>query len=170
MGQNFFRWVRQKWIAERIALCLALIIAIVLAVAAWGKFFYPAELVKTLDRWVSGFEVLFLLVMIYFRKRWQLWIAAAVVFGGWFGYALCWRGLKISCSCMGTKLAIPSAFSISVDLLFFVLSLTTAYLLGARSRWVYFAFLSGLMAALIGYAIAERIYNDGNIILSSTRP
>ncbi len=172
MGRNFFTWIRQKAIAERVALCLALVIGIILAVAAWGKFFYPAELIKILDRWVSAFEVLFLLVIIYFRKRWQLWIASAVVFAGWFGYALCWRCLKLPCACMGAKLAIPTAFSMSIDLFFFVLSLISAYLLGARSRWIYLAVLSGMMAALIGYAFAEKIYiqTTSTVILSSTRP
>ena len=160
MDRGFWSWIMQRVIAERIALFLAWMIGLILAIAAWGKFFYPAEYVKTLDQWASGFEVLFLLVIIYFRKSWQLWAASAVVFAGWCGYALSWCFLQLPCSCMGEMLNIPSAFSISLDLFFFTSSLIVSRLLGAMPRWIYLSVLSGLMAALIGYAFADgMIYN-----------
>jgi hypothetical protein len=158
MDQHFFKKASEN--SQRIALCLALIIAFVLSFAAWGKFFYPAEAVKSLDQWVSGFEVLFLLSILLFRKHWQLWMLSAAVFSGWCGYALYLFDLKLPCACMGKMLNIPTIFSITIDLVFFTSSLSLAYLLGARFKWIYFCILTGFMAALIGYASAERIYHS----------
>lgn len=145
---------------QHIALFLALLIAFVLSFAAWGKFFYPTEAVKSLDQWVSGFEVLFLLSIILFRKHWQLWMLSSAVFSGWCGYALYLFYLKLPCACMGKMLNIPTISSITIDLVFFTSSLSLAYLLGAGFKWIYLCILTGFMATLIGYAFAERIYLD----------
>lgn len=145
---------------ERIALFFSLVIGLVLMVAAWGKFFYPAEFVKTLDQWVSGFEVLFLATIIIYRNRWQLWTVSSVVFASWCGYALYWYFLKLPCSCMGTMLDIPTALSISIDLLFFLSSLSIASLLGVGAKGIYCIVLLALMAGLIGYAFADAAFHS----------
>jgi len=160
MGRMFLIWVRQRVVVERITLLLALIIGLILAIAAWGKFFHPAESVQTLDQWISGFEVLFLLAIIFFRKQGTLWTVSAVVFASWFGYALYWYFLQLPCSCMGEMLDIPTVFSISLDLLFFISSLIAAYLLKIQLRWIYMSVLSGFMAGLVGYAFADWVYNS----------
>lgn len=154
MGDHFLK----KVVVERIALCTSLIIGTVLVVAALGKFFYPSELMKTLDRWVSVFEIIFIFTILYFRNRWQMWILAAAVFFAWGGYALYWYYLELPCGCMGAKLHIPTLYTILVDMLFFVAALTIAYLLRASSRWIWIGVATALIGALIGYLMAGRIY------------
>jgi hypothetical protein len=129
-----------------------------LVMAAWGKFFYSAESLRSLDRWVSGFEILLCLLIIFFRSYWPLWMGASVVFAGWSGYALYGYFLELPCSCMGALLDIPTGLSLALDLLFFAMGLSLSYLLGARFRWIYFGFLCALMAALVGYAVANWVY------------
>jgi hypothetical protein len=154
MDRIFFN----RAVIERAALISALLIGIVLAVAAWGKFFHPAEDLRSLDRWISGVEVLFLLALFFWRAHWPVWTGASILFAGWFGYALCGYCLELPCSCMGEQLNIPTAFSLTLDLLFFIVSLVLSYLLSTRSQWIYFGFLCALMAALVGYAFAGGIY------------
>lgn len=164
MDQNFFSRLADKTVKERIALISALVLSLivggVLAVAAWGKFFYPSEFMKNLDQWVSGFEILFIIAIFVFRKRWQLWLVSATVFAGWYGYALYSYLLELPCKCMGAMLNIPTVFSLTLDLIFFSASLALAFLLGARARWIYFGFLAACMAAIVGYAFADWIYGS----------
>ena len=157
---HFWKMLKLRWVAERIALCASVVISAVLAIAACGKMFYPSEYLTTLDRWISVFEVLFLLAIVFFRKRWQMWAAASMIFAGWGGYALYWFCIELPCACMGKMLNIPSAFSISFDVIFFVLSLAIAFLLGARMRWIYFCILAGCVAFLMGYACADCVYKN----------
>ena len=143
---------------EKIALYASLAIGAVLFVAAWGKFFHPAELTQTLDRWESIFEILFLLAMIYFRRHWQMWLMAAVIFLTWGGYALYWYQRELPCGCMGAKLHIPTLYAIVLDLLFFAVSLAFAYLLKGRSTRVLLGVLLAGIGAIIGYLAAGRVY------------
>lgn len=150
--------ISQRTVAERVALFFAFVMAAVLAVAAWGKFFYPAELLKVFDRWVAGAEVFFLLAIFIFRKKWFLWLLAAAVFASWCGYAIYWHFLELPCSCMGTMLNIPTAFTIFLDALFFSSSMLAAYLLGARPGWMGIGLISAAIAGGTGYAVAHWIY------------
>lgn len=145
---------------EKIALSAAIAIAVVLAIAAWGKMFYPSEYLKILDRWISAFEILFLLAILFFRKRWQIWLTASILFSAWGGYALYWGCVQLPCACMGRMLNIPSVLSISFDFIFALLSLFITYLLGKRFKWIYFGILSGCLAVLVGYAFADYVYKS----------
>jgi hypothetical protein len=142
----------------RLCTLFSLCLGAVLAVAAYGKIFYPTEVLKTLDRCVGSFEILFFLIVFYLRRHWQMWAAAAVVFGSWSGYALYWYRLKLPCLCMGEMLDIPTAFSVSLDLFFIAVCLFVSRLLGARGSWIYFSVLSICFALLAGYAFADWIY------------
>ncbi|MBS0603676.1 MAG: hypothetical protein JSS60_01420 [Verrucomicrobia bacterium] len=155
-----FKSVSKPSVVKRIALIFSVLIGIVLAIAAWGKFFYPAEFVKTLDQWVSLFEVAFLVAIIIFRKHWGLWLFAAVIFGGWSGYAIYWCCLQLPCNCMGAMLDIPTPLSIAVDIFFCAASLFLAFLQGAKRSWIYFSVLSCFMAGLVGYAFADWVYQN----------
>ncbi len=158
MGKGLMDDISQRAVAERVALFFALFIAVVLAIAAWGKFFYPAELLEVFERWVAGAEVFFLLAILIFRNKWLLWVFAATIFAAWFGYALYWYFLELPCSCMGELLNIPKAFTIFLDGLFFSSSILAAYLLGATSRWMWIGLIFSAIAGLVGYAAAHWIY------------
>jgi hypothetical protein len=158
MGKDFMNNISQKTAAERVALFFACVIAAVLTIAAWGKFFYPAELLIIFERWVGGAEVLFLLAILIFRKKWVFWLFTATIFASWCGYALYWYFLELPCSCMGTMLNIPTAFTMFLDALFFSWSLLSAYLLGAPPRWIAIGLISSVIASFIGYAIAHWVY------------
>jgi hypothetical protein len=155
-----FKTFRKRSVAERIALYASIAIALILAIAAFGKMFYPAEYLRTLDRSISVLEILFLLAIIFFRKRWEMWALASAIFASWGGYALYWYCIELPCACMGKMLNIPSAFSISFDAVFFALSLAIAFLLGARMKWIYFCILSGCIAFLMGYSCADCVYKN----------
>ncbi len=145
-------------IALQRAFVINLFFCPVQSVAAYAKMFYPAELLETFDRCISVFEVLFLVAMLYFRKHWQAWALAAVIFGGWSGYALYWYCLELPCLCMGKLLDIPTTLSIFFDLLFIVASLFVSCFLGGRRDWIYFSVLSMFFASLVGFALADWIY------------
>jgi hypothetical protein len=158
MINYFLKKFKQRSFVEKMALYASLAIGVVLFVAAWGKFFHPAELTKTLDRWESVFEICFLLAMIYFRRRWQMWLVAAVIFLSWGGYALYWYQRGLPCGCMGAKLHIPTFYMILLDLLFFALSLALAYLLKRQRAKVLLGILLAAIGALVGYFAAGRAY------------
>lgn len=160
MMEQFFKLLKSRSVAEKIALYASIATAIVLSIAAWGKMFYPSEYLITLDRWISVFEILFLLAIVLFRKRWQMWLIASMVFSAWGGYALYWWSVQLPCSCMGRMLNIPSAISMSFDVVFFASSLVITYLLGGRLSWIYFGILSGCMAILVGFGFADWIYKQ----------
>jgi hypothetical protein len=136
----------------------ALAIAALLAVAAFGKMFYPIESLEVVDRCVSIFEGIFLVLLLIFRRRVGLWLFSSVVFGSWCGYALHWYFLEVPCSCMGKMLKIPTLFTLSVDLAFVLVSLGMARFLRASGKQIYFTFLCTLMAGLVGYAFSDWVY------------
>ena len=160
MSYPFFKKLKKPAVAERIALYSSIVIACVLAIAAFGKMFYPSEYLKTLDRWISAFEILLLFIIVIFRRRRQLWLTASSIFAAWGGYALYWCCVKLPCACMGKMLNIPSAISISLDAIFFVLSLCIAYLLGCRLRWIYLSLITGSLSILGGYVFAGLVYKQ----------
>ncbi|GEM_PF-3341708 len=158
MPHRFFKNLGRRALAEMIALYSSIVVACVLAVAAWGKIFYPSEYLKTLDRWTSVFEIIFLFTIVIFRKRRQLWLLASSIFAAWGGYALFWCCVKLPCACMGKMLNIPSAVSISLDALFFILSLFVSCLLGSQLRSICWGLIAGCLAILAGYAFASLVY------------
>src|SRR5579862_2165712 len=164
MGKNNFD--ASKWDADLLspialrytALSAAIFISIFLGVAAFGKIFYPLEKLKHLDLWTSIFEILFIGFLLTFRMRSTLWLGAAVLFAGWGGYAIYWCCLKLPCSCMGTMIALPSIYALLLDALFFVISCTMAFMLGALRSILYLIVLCALLGGLIGYAFAEWVF------------
>jgi hypothetical protein len=163
MGKKKIKTVSQGALIERVTLVAALVTALILAAAAYGKFFYPVEALKTFDRAVSGFEVLFILFILMFRRRFAMWCAASVIFAAWGGYALFWCKLEVPCSCMGTLVEIPSLLSICVDGVLLIVSLGLSYLLGAGRQKLYLCVLLSSLAVLVGYSMAEWIYETWSL-------
>ncbi len=155
---NCFNKISDNKTIKKASLYFSLTISAVLVLAAVGKILYPSEFLKTLDRWIGAFELLFVPAIIYFRKRWQMWTVAAVIFAAWGGYALYWHCLELPCSCMGASLHIPTKYSISFDALIFVGSLFLGYRLKGVIEWTCLGVLSGCMSALVGYAFADWVY------------
>lgn len=137
------------------ALCAALFISLFLAIAAYGKLFHPAEKLQQLDTAVSALEIALIACLCAFCRRAWMWLLAAVIFGGWAGYAIYWCCLKLPCSCAGSLVAFPSIYALLLDILFFAISIFTAYSLGARPAILYSIILTAFLACLIGYAFAE---------------
>ena len=136
-------------------LSAALFISLFLAIAAYGKLFHPAEKLQQLDTAVSALEMALIACLLVFCKRAWMWLIAAVIFGGWTGYAMYWCCLKLPCSCAGSLIAFPSKYALLLDVLFFVISIFTAYCLGVHRAILYSIFLAALLSSLIGYAFAE---------------
>lgn len=142
--------------SRKLALLSSVIfISIFLAVAAYGKFFYPSEHMQQIDRWTSYFEVSFILALFIFHLESLMWLIAAPLFASWAGYATYWICLKMPCGCLGTLISLPSVYALSLDLLFLVISCSAALFLGAARSLVYLSLLIGCLGALIGYAFAD---------------
>jgi hypothetical protein len=163
MGKKKFSPIEKKrYLSPKtlgwIALALALFISICLAAAAYGKFFYPSSQIQYLEKATSLFELVMICFLILFRKRPWVWVAAAVLFASWGGYAIYWCCLKLPCNCMGSMVPLPSGYALSVDILFFVLSCVMAFLLGAAKNVIYLTVLCAFLCALLGYAFAEWLF------------
>jgi len=137
----------------------SLFVGIILLVAATGKIFFPVPSFVILERFVGLFEVLFCLVIFFLRNRWQLWLAAAVIFAGWEGFAFYWIKVKLPCPCMGAMLPMPKGFAAILDLIFYFGSYALAALLGAKRKFIYLSLISSLLAGLIGFAFADLLLN-----------
>lgn len=143
---------------NRIVLSVAILISCFLLLAIYGKMFHPSEKLKKLDYWVSFFEIFFIFSLFFWRLNWHMWLAAAVIFASFAGYSIFWYVIKLPCSCMGTLIPHVSPLSFFLDMLFFILSLSMAYLLQVKRFVLFFwVFLGGLFF-LVGYAFAEKIY------------
>jgi hypothetical protein len=160
MGQNFLSQVANQGKAERMALILALAIGGILLTAAIGKFFFPTEYLKAFDQWVSAFEVLLLLGILFLRKQTKMWLSAALVFASWGGYAFFWCLVELPCSCMGEMLKVPTGLTIALDLVFFSSCLVVASLLGAMRQVLFLTVLGGLLISLGGFAFGDWIYKN----------
>jgi len=150
--------MKRAAVQEKFSLLLALVIAVVLLIAAYAKFFHPLESLKTLDQCVSVVEILLVILLFLFRKRASTWLAAAVLFAAWGGYALFWYYLELPCSCMGAMVEIPSLLSVCVDIFFFLVSLGMGFFLGRKRVSLYLTVLISLFASLMGYAFADWVY------------
>jgi hypothetical protein len=132
--------------------------------AIYGKAFHPSEKLKGFDRWVSLFEVFFIISLFLWRRNWQMWVTTAVIFCSWAGYSIFWFMIKLPCACMGTLIPHVSLFSFFIDLIFVILSFCIAFFLQTKHYILYFWMVLGAVFFLTGYAFAEKIYK--NFILS----
>ncbi len=144
--------------SKTIALSSALLIGVVLIIAAIGKIFFPIESLKTFERFVGVFEILFFLAIFFFRNKWKTWLAAIVIFGAWGGYALFWVNVRLPCNCMGAMVPVPTYLSLVLDLLFYVGCLAVGALLGAKKTNVYLSLICSLFAGLVGFALGDFLW------------
>lgn len=145
---------------ENFQFTVSCLITIVLGAAAYGKWFYPIELLKTWERGIALFEILLICLLWVFRKSSFTWLGLILIFSGWSGYAFFWYTLKLPCSCMGQWLHIPSSFSICIDLLFIFLSALVARQVGKNPKafWTTLIFILPSLGA--GYAMGYLIYTS----------
>lgn len=141
-----------------IALFSALLIGLVLLVAAYGKLFYPTPALEIFDRTIGFLEFIFLVILILFRTEAVVWLVASIIFASWGGYALFWHLSSVPCGCMGGAVHIPSSLSLSIDGLFWILSLTVAQILGSPKRKRIGACLIGVVTATMGFFAAKVVY------------
>lgn len=141
-----------------IALSAAILISSFLLLAIYGKVFYPSEKIKKLEYGVSFFEMCFIVALFLSRNYWHIWVITAIIFALFAGYSIFWYNIKLPCSCMGTLILHASSLYFFLDLIFFILSLSVAYILQIRRSILYFWGILGCVFFLIGYAFAEKIY------------
>lgn len=141
-----------------ITLSAAIFISCFLLLAIYGKVFHPSEKIKKLEHWVSFFEICFITALFIYRNHWHIWVITAVIFASFAGYSLFWYSIKLPCACMGTLIPYASPLYFFLDLIFFALSLSMAYLLQIKRSGLYFWGCLGGTFFLIGYAFAEKIY------------
>ena len=128
---------RREESRDRIIFLVTIGISAILLVAAYGKWFYPAEWLKPLDRVIGIFEFLFVGFLLYARRLYKAWALAAFIFASWGGYAYFWYQLSLPCHCMGELLRIPTGLSLGLDGLFWGIALSFIYGLGGGRRGVY---------------------------------
>ncbi len=160
--QKILEEVKRKSLESKdsIVLFVAILMAAVLLVAAIGKFLHPSKYLKVLDQWISFFEILLLGSILFFRKRPHLWTSVALLFATWAGYALFWYCVRLPCGCMGTKLNIPTAFTLGLDILFVLLSLLMASLLGLKRAALFLCVLFCLVFSLGGFAMGKWLFKS----------
>ncbi|MGL5264238.1 MAG: hypothetical protein ACRDAI_06685 [Candidatus Rhabdochlamydia sp.] len=141
-----------------IVLSAAILISCFLLLAIYGKMFHPSEKLKKLDYWVSFFEIFFIAALFLWRLNWRMWVVTAVIFASFAGYSIFWYMIKLPCSCMGNLIPHVSSISFFLDIIFFILSLSMAYLLHAKRFVLFFWGFLGCLFFLVGYAFAEKIY------------
>ena len=141
-----------------VSLLLLMLLSGVILMAAYGKMFFPSEDLYLLDFSVSLFEIGFLVFLILYRNRIEMWLIASMVFSCWGGYALFWYLVELPCSCMGAYITIPDGFSLSMDALFYVISLCMAFVLGARKQLMLLSLLNAVLFTAGGFAFAKWIY------------
>ena len=141
-----------------IALSAAILISCFLLLAIYGKVFHPSEKLKKLEYGVSFFEIFFIITLLFYRNNWRIWVITAAIFASFAGYSIFWYSIELPCACMGTLIPHASSLYFFLDLIFFILSLSVAYLLQIKHSALYFwGFLGGVFC-LIGYAFAEKVY------------
>lgn len=145
---------------KQIILICSILISLLLGAAAFGKIFFPAELIQPFDRTVGALECVLLITLLFLRYTPWIWLTAACIFAAWGGYALFWYFLELPCSCMGTKLNIPTCYAILLDVLFCFASFTFAKWLGAKKAWIVFCIFVCVCTATIGYIAAGWIYKN----------
>ncbi|HEY2810033.1 MAG TPA: hypothetical protein VGJ00_01380 [Rhabdochlamydiaceae bacterium] len=155
---NFFGTPKHSAALKRATLLIVIFISIFLGIAAYGKFFFPSEKLKQLDFLTSCFEVAIIILLFAFRGYFLTWLMACVLFAAWGGYSLYWCVLKLPCGCVGSLMQFPTAYALALDALFFILSFTLAYLLGAFRPLLYLTVVCCLLFSLIGYVFAESVF------------
>ncbi len=137
---------------------VALAILLIVGIAAYGKWFYPVENLRGWERSVAVFELFFTGFLWMFRARAATWLAAALLFASWGGYASFWYQLKLPCSCMGTQFPIPTLYTIGLDALFIVASLLLAKRQGVSQRKLLVFGGLLLISAVAGFFVGQQVY------------
>lgn len=143
---------------KKLALAFALCISFFLAIAAYGKFFFPVENLRQIDQWTSYVELLLIVLLLCFRMHCGMWLSVALLFASWGGYALYWFCLRLPCSCAGKMISFPSSYALMLDVFFFLLSCTLAWLLRATRNALYLTLVGSLLCLFIGYIFADWIF------------
>jgi len=153
---------------------VALSVAIVLQIAALAKIAGPdkkkvlirpgewgLESGMLLDHAVAIVEIAAIMLLLLFHRTRIMWLATALLFSGFFGYALYWFVRNQSCGCFGTLLVgTPLEFftvrgvSLGLDAAFFLLALLVALLRGVKGKWLIVTATAGLLLAVGGFIYA----------------
>lgn len=139
-------------------LLAAIGIGSVVLVAAYGKMFFPSEELAYLDYSVSIFEVIFLSFLWMYWNRKEMWLATSMVFASWGGYSLFWFLAELPCTCMGEAVSIPKGFTLVLDALFFLISMSLAYFLGLQKRKFLFCICNAGIFFAVGYVFAKWVF------------
>ncbi len=139
------------------ALVSAIVIAAILMLTAFSKIFYPSDVLKVLDFSTGLFELIFLGVLLFFHRFWQLWAFCACVFGSWGGYSLYWAIKGMPCGCMGKLMPLPKEVALGLDTLFVLLGLFLVYHLAGKRGILPKCILFVLISILGGFYFAKLV-------------
>lgn len=142
----------------RFILLALVIISTILLAAAYGKWFYPVQLLHTWERSIACCEVLFLIGLWQFKLNPLYWLFSTLVFASWGGYAYFWHSLQLPCHCMGEMLHIPTRLTLFLDGALFTCSALIAWQLNASKRQLFNTFVLAILFSATGFTLANAIY------------
>jgi hypothetical protein len=145
---------------ERALLFTTLFLSSFILIAACGKLLSPGERLPFMDYAISFFELILIGCLAAFRKWVDMWLVAGLIFATWGGYSLFWTWAVLPCSCMGTAITLPNGFTLMIDALFFILSISMAFLLGANRRRLFLTGVNALIFFSAGFGFAEWIFHQ----------
>ena len=140
------------------ALAIALTLFLSLMVAAIGKIFYPNNLLLQLDRGVGVFEVILACLLLIFYWYWETWAGMSLVLSGFAGYSLFWLIQKLPCNCLGKLVELPSGYTFTFDVFFFLAATALNYFLGVGIRALYVVLLVSALMGVVGYFVGDWVF------------
>lgn len=142
----------------RFILIACTLISTILLMAAYGKWFYPVQVLHTWEKFIALSEILFLLGLWCFRHNPLYWLFSSLLFASWGGYASFWYTLHLPCHCMGEMLHIPTRITLLLDGTLVALSFFIAWQLNASKRQLFNTLLLALLFSATGFTLASAIY------------
>lgn len=136
----------------------SVVVGLLITVAVVGKLFFPSDRLRSFDYSVSIFELGLLCALIFFSRKWAMWLVLSLVFASWAGYAFFWMHVGQPCGCLGKIVEFPPMFSFAVDIGIWALSLIMSAYLGAKRNSVFLGIAGALIAGPCGYLMGRFVW------------
>lgn len=133
-------------------------IGLLILAAVIGKLFFPSDRLRSFDYSVALFELGLLCALIFFSRKWSLWLALSLVFASWAGYAFFWMQVGKPCGCLGKMIEFPAVLSFSIDVAIWALSLMMSGALGAKGKTLFWAIVAAFFAGPCGYFMGRFVW------------
>ncbi len=154
-GGGFGHRERPGTAVDVVALAAAVLIAALLAFAAFTKFYSPNPKQLMLDYSTGALESLVSLLLLVFHRRWVMWGFLAAFFGTMVAYALYKSLHGEPCGCFANFWEPPKFFTVALDGVIVVASLALMISRGAPRGAVIGAVVIALAGAGGGWVLAQ---------------